>query len=584
MYIKSVTISNVLSIESATVSFSDSGLLLIDGWNHDTESANGAGKSAIFHALSWGIYGQYPRGVSITDFVRQGSRATKVTADIELSKDRVLRVERGRPKSFHASLNGVEVSEAEYERLIPLDYDQFILAQYFAQGLGLRFIDLNDSGRKDLILKLMRADGFAESRKKIELDTKRLLSDKAAISNTISSLTGRLSAYQDSLVDSKLLHTEISALEQAVNDVNIKMQKLSSVQPPDDTDKLSELIDKLNSKLRDISLSNGKLKAYRQQLSDLKNVKEPEDSCDGECPNCLTELNILPSGFVKHDRQSFALKIKAHRESMSAKIDTLTSSIISLETEVSKERSILDAISSLKSKMRDSMSDYEAAQSRLSELKAFRREKEIEHKNLLKTHDQQNDLLIKIKQLQDQLSENKSNLDSITNEIVRLEAASAILSPTGAPAYVMDSVIQALNDKIQEIVQFVWPNSAYELLSFKENKSGTVTSKMSDSLTVDGVKRPVGSLSGGERRCLSLAIDFAIADVVARYTGAQLNPLILDEPFDHLDASNRTRVIDFLREMAIKRCIVVIDHASEAKALFDQSITVTKKNGVSVVS
>jgi DNA repair exonuclease SbcCD ATPase subunit len=584
MYIKSVTISNVLSIENATVSFSDSGLLLIDGWNHDTESANGAGKSAIFHALSWGIYGQYPRGVSITDFVRQGSRATKVTADIELSKDRLLRVERSRPKSFYASLNGVEIAEAEYERLIPLDYDQFILAQYFAQGLGLRFIDLNDSGRKDLILKLMRADGFAESRKKIESDTKRYLSDKVAISSTISTLTGKLSAYRDSLVDSKLLQTEISALERAINDVNIKMQKLSNVQPPDDTDKLSELIDKLNSKLRDISLSNGKLKAYRQQLSDLKNIKEPEDSCDGECPSCSTELNILPSGFVKHDRQSFVLKIKAHRESMSAKIDALTSSIISLETEVSKERSILDAISSLKSKMRDSMFDYEAAQSRLSELKAFRREKEIEHKNLLKTHDQQNDLLIKINQLQDQLSENKSNLDSITNEIVRFEAASAILSPTGAPAYVMDSVIQTLNDKIQEIVQLVWPNSAYELLSFKENKSGTVTSKMSDSLTVDGVKRSVGSLSGGERRCLSLAIDFAIADVVARYTGAQLNPLILDEPFDHLDASNRIRVIDFLREMAIKRCIVVIDHASEAKALFDHSITVTKKNGISVVS
>lgn len=584
MYIKSVSISNVLSIESANVSFSDSGLLLIDGWNHDTESANGAGKSAIFHALSWGIYGQYPRGVSITDFVRQGSRATKVTVDIELSKDRVLRVERGRPKSFYAALNGMEIAEAEYERLIPLDYDQFILAQYFAQGLGIRFIDLNDSGRKDLILKLMRADGFAESRKKIELDMKRLLSDKATISSTISTFAGKLSAYQDSLVDSKSLHKEISALERAIGDVDVKIQKLSSIQPPDDTDKLSELIEKLNSKLRDISLNNGRLKAYRQQLSELKNTKEPEDSCDGECPNCSTELNILPSGFVKHDRQSFALKVKAHRESMSAKIDALTSSIIALETEVSKERSVLDAISALKNKMRESMSDYETAQSRLLELKAFRREKEIEHKNLLKTRDQQSDLLIKIKQLQDQLFENKSNLDSIIDEIVRLEAASAILSPTGAPAYVMDSVIQALNDKIQEIVQFVWPNSSYELLSFKENKSGTVTSKMSDSLTVDGVKRPVGSLSGGERRCLSLAIDFAIADVVARYTGAQLNPLILDEPFDHLDASNRTRVIDFLREMAVKRCIVVIDHASEAKALFDQSITVTKKNGVSVVS
>ena len=107
---------------------------------------------------------------------------------------------------------------------------------------------------------------------------------------------------------------------------------------------------------------------------------------------------------------------------------------------------------------------------------------------------------------------------------------------------------------------------------------------MSDSLTVDGVKRPLGSLSGGERRCLSLAIDFALADIVSRYTGADLNPLILDEPFDHLDTANRTKVIDLLREMGQKRCIVVIDHASEAKAMFDRSLVVTKRNGISTIN
>lgn len=584
MKIRSLTISNILSIEDASISFPENGLLLIDGWNHDTQSANGAGKSAIFHALSWGIYGQYPRGVSITDFIRQGSRVAKVVVDIELSNGRILKIERGRPKSFLATLNNSEISEHEYETLIPISYDQFTIAQYFAQGLGTRFIDLNDSSRKDLILKLMKADGFADSRKSIELDIKKLLASKTQLANAIAADKGKLSAYKESLVDVSQIQSDISSLDDSILSVLAKINNLSKVQPPDDIDKYSELIEKLNLKLREISVSSGRLKAYRQQLADLKKVPEPEDSCDGVCPGCGTELDIITSGIVKHDRQSFVLKLDGYRKSRDAKSQALLSSIRELETEVSKEHSVIDTIASLKKKVKDSASDYERVQDRLSELKSFVREKEIEKKNLTKTIDQQKDLSIKINELQDSLSSKEESLEKILEQTVKLETASAVLAPTGAPAYVMDSVIQAINDKIQEIIQTIWPSSSYELLSFKENKSGSVTSKMSDLLTVDGLKRPVGSLSGGEKRCLSLAIDFAIAEVVSRYTGAQLNPLILDEPFDHLDASNRIKVIDFLREMATKRCIVVIDHASEAKALFDESITITKRNGISTVS
>lgn len=584
MRIKNLTISNILSIESATILFPENGLLLIDGWNHDTQSANGAGKSSIFHALSWGIYGRSPREVSVGEFVRHGAREAKVTVDIELAKDRVLRVERGRPKSLRATLNDTGLTDNEYEELIPIDYDQFMLAQYFAQGLGVRFLDLADTARKDLLLKLMRADGFAESRKNIEADIKRLLIEKNNIINSISSISGRLSAYKESVVDTDDLQSEISALEKAINDVIPKMEKLSRVKPPSDIDKFSEMIDKLNNKLREVAVSNGKLKAYRQQLSDLRSIKDPVDSCDGECPGCGIELDVLPSGIVKHDSSSFSTKLEAHRRSVSDKIESLTASIVSLDAETSKESSILETISSLKKKIKDSTTEYDAAQSRLSELKAFIREKDIEHKNLIKTIDQQRDLNIKINQLNENLLIHKSNLEKISDEITRLEVASSILSPTGAPAYVMDAVIQSLNDRIQEIIQLIWPNSSYELLSFRENKSGSVTSKMSDSLTIDGSKRSIGSLSGGERRCLSLCIDFAISEVVSRYTGAILNPLILDEPFDHLDNANRARVIEFLKEMAADRCIVVIDHASEAKALFDESITITKRNGISVVS
>ena len=47
MRILSLEVSNILSIESASLSFEDNGLILVEGWNYDTGRANGAGKTAI---------------------------------------------------------------------------------------------------------------------------------------------------------------------------------------------------------------------------------------------------------------------------------------------------------------------------------------------------------------------------------------------------------------------------------------------------------------------------------------------------------------------------------------------------------
>ena len=61
----------------------------------------------------------------------------------------------------------------------------------------------------------------------------------------------------------------------------------------------------------------------------------------------------------------------------------------------------------------------------------------------------------------------------------------------------------------------------------------------------------------------------------------KVNPVILDEPFNDLDASNRERVVDLLEKIATNRNIVVVDHASEAKSMFSDVTKIVKRNGVS---
>jgi DNA repair exonuclease SbcCD ATPase subunit len=60
-----------------------------------------------------------------------------------------------------------------------------------------------------------------------------------------------------------------------------------------------------------------------------------------------------------------------------------------------------------------------------------------------------------------------------------------------------------------------------------------------------------------------------------------INPVILDEPFDGLDSLGRELIIDILTKISHTRQIWVVDHASEAKSLFNQVVKVEKRNGIS---
>ena len=180
-----------------------------------------------------------------------------------------------------------------------------------------------------------------------------------------------------------------------------------------------------------------------------------------------------------------------------------------------------------------------------------------------------------------------SKLDSYKQQKLKdhefYKTLSAIYSPTGAQAYILDSIIDSFNECIIDYIHLVWPTATYKLNSFKESSKGDITAKFSESLMIDAKEVSVGSLSGGEMRAISLCIDFAIMDVMQNNFGIRINPTILDEPFDGLDAIGKEIVIGLLEKIAQTRQILVVDHSTEAKTLFTKTILVELRNKISTV-
>src|ERR1035437_4370038 len=170
MKIISDKINNILSIEDAYVEFDDSGLMLVQGWNHDVGRANGAGKTAIFNAITFAIYDKLHRKITSTEILRRGCKSGSVTVVLSSGEHKFC-VTRSRPKGV--SLSEIEqdgtatpltVTQEGWEQILRLTYNQFIISMYASQGTSTRFLSINDSEKKAFLLQLLNLEEFSSCR------------------------------------------------------------------------------------------------------------------------------------------------------------------------------------------------------------------------------------------------------------------------------------------------------------------------------------------------------------------------------------------------------------------------------------
>lgn len=576
MRILSLEINNLLSIEEASLSFEDSGLVLVEGWNYDTNRANGAGKTAIFNCLSFALFDKLPRKITASEILRRGSKAGYATVRL-ISGGNEWTVKRSRPKGVEFYRDGVklDITQQEFESLIRLSYEQFLLAVYNPQVSSIsvpRFLNSSDSDKKSFILQLLNLDRFAELKKSADDQVKNLSSIIEKEKFTISTNESKIAAYSESLIDDTALQDEIAVLAASIAEIEQKISALSSVPKPD----LSKYR-KLELDIRDKQLHISQAKAKKSMLHDkYRELSASIKEFDGKavCSECGAVLDNRDAR-AKHEEHQLAIKEKLKQ--IKAQIDE--QELIILE-----ESKINEVAEKLENKKKQDSEQYNKAVESLNELKALLRIKLSKKESLEKQLKNNLDLKAKIANLKSINSKIAESLQELTRELELYKTISNIYSPTGAQAYVLDSVVDSFNEIIQKYIDLISPDMSYTLNSYKENSKGDVVAKFSETLTKGGVEVSVGSLSGGEFKGLSLCVDFALLEVLETQFGLSLNPIILDEPFDGLDVAGREIVLGLLEQLAKNRQIFVIDHASEAKSSFAKTIFVSLKNGVSTIS
>lgn len=589
MQIKELVIHNIMSIDDAIIEFGDSGLVLVDGWNFDANRANGAGKTAIFNALSFALYGEVPRKITITQVLRRGTKEGFAIASVQ-TKDGLYTVKRSRPSAVKYELNGqdIDITQEEFEEKIGLNYEQFQICMYSAQG-GLyrpkKFLEQNDRDKKEFILSLMNLNFFRNCEKEANTRAKRIEAEINQKKIELQGYIAKIQAYSESLVDKdevdnsiKLLQEEIQGFQEEIKNSTVDRPDLSKFDALEA--KIQEKRDKYNQLRYELSLT-------RNEYEQKKRLDVPyvERKPDAQCPKCSADLSITGTNVALHEDESE--RIKQHevfREQLRTDMSGLAREINGLEDKLSSEREINQLESQVKQKKRDTLQSYEDYQKHRGELERAISQREMKITQLQEMLAKSDQIAQNIDTLKSSARKTKDEIEALGNETEILKAASQVFSPTGAPAYIMDSVVDSFNDAVSRCIQLIWPGASYHIQTFKESKKDkTKKAQFSEHLNIHGKDVSPGSLSGGEARAFSLAVDFAIIEILSQNFSIKMNPIVLDEPFDGLDSVGRETVVDLLEQLSDNYQIWVVDHASESKSLFSDVVRVEKHGGVSKV-
>jgi DNA repair exonuclease SbcCD ATPase subunit len=574
MKILSVKINNILSIEDAYIEFDENGLMLVQGWNYDVERANGAGKTAIFNAIAFALYDKLPRKITATEILRRGSKSGYVEARVACGGDEYT-IRRSRPKgvSFSKGKEVLTITQEGLEQILRLNYSQFVISMYAAQGVTTRFLSINDSEKKQFLLQLLNLEEFSSCKLIADRKVKNLEDEVTVLNSKIDSIDSKMDAYQESLIDEDVIKNHIASVNQHIADL---IYSVSSVQlvPKPDLSRYQQLEEDIAQKKTEFTRVKARREMLHEQYRKVHAKANVQYQGSSTCRTCGVRLDTTAAK-VAHQQE-----VDGHLFDLAG----IKSEIDQCDTALLKEKQVNDLSVKLRDKKIEESRDYEVAYIASMDLQSKIGLRQQELKQLSLKLQSNLELQSKIKDLNEiRVQIVDSRVNTIRN-VELFRTVSAMYSPTGAQAYILDSVIESFNERVVEYVNLLWSNLTYELKSYKETVKGDVTAKFSEHLVMDSKLISIGSLSGGEFRALSLCVDFALIDVMERQFGISMSPIILDEPYDGLDASGKALITELLETLAGRRQIVVVDHSSEINSMFSKVIKVEKHNGVSTVS
>lgn len=643
MKIKKLEISNFLTIGKASLDLDDRGLLLIQGINEDDPSAtsNGSGKSSVVDALCWALYGVTARDVSGDAVVNKTAKKNCHVGVIVGDGDKQYRINRYRKDATHKNqvfvhqhdfATGAEIdlskgtdkeTQEVIVKVLGCSLDVFMSSVYAGQERMPDLPRMTDKALKTLIEEaagvevLTEAYSIARQRMndaqlKLESHQKDLAVAKNRLANLNSELAESVKRRDDFHASRRnRAKTELTK----VLPLQVQMGKcdddIASINVATNLKERLEEIEKLIASYSESKKRLDELYAAVRKAEDhergLRLVANADKAVLDKLKKDLENAQALVGTPCKECGKTYC------EDDLHSAVEARSKAIVDLRSNLKDQVESIKKAADAVTTLRNEATTFEAAMVDVSALAAEQRQimtllaraKELESKKVQIEKDiavikgRANAILAEENHWAEVVQRTERKIEAETKEVTNNEArvasadktfglmsdATRVFGPAGVRAHILDTVTPFLNDRTQEYLGVLADGNIHATwTTLTKSAKGELKEKFSIEVSNDKGAESFAGLSGGEKRKVRLATALALQDMVSGRATKPLQCFIGDEIDDAVDEAGLERLMLILERKAKERgTVLVISHRPLADWC-DQVISVTKREGVSVVT
>jgi len=533
---------------------------------------NGAGKSTMLDALSFGLFGKPHRKISKPQLVNSiNQKGLLVEVEFRIGSQKYKVVRGIKPNKFEIWVNGNMVNQNSHAReyqqmlennIIKLNHKSFHQIVVLGSSSFVPFMQLTSQARREVIEDLLDINVFSKMN---------------------GLLKERMSILKDQIGDNG---HKLSIVETKINSQKKYLRDLSSITAQQKKEKL-DTIKSLQEDIRVLNDKNDELtKDITEKSPDVneKTIKVSED---------ITSLDRYVAQF-KTQQKEVVKQAKFFEENQTCptceqEIDDKTKNY-HLDRCKTKAGTIKNALDMGEAQRQSLLSKQEALQVQMDCLREWQSKVNANNQEIRainRTIDGINDELVNLNEETGDLTEANTELENLRVEKEGLQdekyrlneqnsyhrISAELLKDTGIKTKIIKQYLPVINNLTNQYLQTL---DFFVHFDLDESFTETIRSRHRDAFSYD-------SFSEGEKQRIDLSLLFTWRQIAKMKNSVATNLLILDETFDSsLDEEGIENLMKIIASLGEDTNVFVISHKSELEdAAFQRRLEFVKEKNFS---
>ena len=532
--------------------------------------SNGAGKSTVLDALTFGLFNKPFRKINKPQLVNSvNEKDCKVEIDFNIGT-REYKVIRGiKPAVFEIHVDGKMLNQdaaaADQQKylennILKLNYKSFTQIVILGSSTFVPFMQLPAAGRREVIEDILDIRIFSAMNSIIKDKIRQNREEVKVLDLKKDNLADKVDMQKEFIRHlEEEAQQEIERKKNKIDELNLSIDSLCkntiSLQKTENVQRSNlESLSFDTTKIRKLGNLRGKIS---QKVSTLtKELKFFEDNT--VCPTCTQSIE-----------EEFRLNKIADAQN---KEEELTQGLLDLETAIKEEEDRESQWTALSKEVSKLSNDISQNNTRISGLQRQVGDLGTEIQRITDQLQNRNTEHEKLNQLQEQLNTTYDQLVEFKEDGQYKEFVYSLLRDGGVKTNIIKKYLPLINRQVNKYLQMM---DFYINFTLDEEFNESVQSPIHEDFSY-------ASFSEGEKMRIDLALLFTWREVAAFKNSTNTNLLIMDEVFDSsLDGFGTDEFLKIIRYVIKGANIFVISHKDGLQDKFSNVIQFEKVKGFS---